>query len=365
MSLLYAGTPHRFTGLTTIGKIFFIVALVMYVAVSITIASRFFVYPHTLRCSLMHPTESLFIPTAILTCKYSRTVGTKSCPRTYIGIVATLLACVQIYGTPHCGPWLIVAVRVLFWIYVAIAFTSAVLQYLYLFCGSVHRLTIQSMTPAWILPIFPVLLGAVVASIIAPAQPLTSRWTIVVCGLTLLGMGWMVAFLIYPLYLYRLMTLGLPAPNLRPGMFIAVGPPAFTGLALINFGSTLAASKGIGFFTDREVALTVLSAFADLTAVFLWAFSFWFFSFSLIAFICGIRSMSFHLVWWAGVFPNAVLALATGRIGQRLKSEGIMWVASAIAILLTAAWLFVIALNIRAVFLRQILMPGKGEDKGQ
>jgi hypothetical protein len=42
-----------------------------------------------------------------------------------------------------------------------------------------------------------------------------------------------------------------------------------------------------------------------------------------------------------------------------------MWVASAIAILLTAAWLFVIALNIRAVFLRQILMPGKGEDKGQ
>jgi hypothetical protein len=47
-----------------------------------------------------------------------------------------------------------------------------------------------------------------------------------------------------------------------------------------------------------------------------------------------------------------------------LKSEGIMWIASAMAILLTIAWLFVIALNVRAVFLRQIMMPGKSEDKG-
>jgi tellurite resistance protein TehA-like permease len=74
MSLLFADTPHRFTGLTTIGKLFFLVALVMYAAVSIIMASRFFLYPHTLRCSLTHPTESLFIPTAILTCKYSQAV---------------------------------------------------------------------------------------------------------------------------------------------------------------------------------------------------------------------------------------------------------------------------------------------------
>lgn len=255
--------------------------------------------------------------------------------------------------------------RVLFWIYIAFAFTLAVIQYLYLFSAPAHRLTIQSMTPAWILPIFPVLLGAVLASIIAPAQPLSSRWTIVVCGITLLGMGWMVAFLILPLYLYRLISHGLPAPNLRPGMFIAVGPPAFTGLALINFGSTLAASKDIKYFADRQAALTVLSAFADLAAVFLWAFSFWFFCFSLVAVMSGIRRMSFHLVWWASVFPNIVLGLTTGRIGQRLESQGIMWVASVMAILLTGAWIFVIALNVRAVMSRQIMMPGKDEDKGE
>lgn len=220
------------------------------------------------------------------------------------------------------------------------------------------------MTPAWLLPIFPTLLGAVLASIIAPAQPLLSRWTIVLAGITLLGMGWMVAFLILPLYLYRLMTLGLPAPNLRPGMFIAVGPPAFTGLALINFGSILADSHDLTYFVDRRETLLVLAVFADFTAVFLWAFSFWFFSFSLIAVLLGSGKMSFHLVWWAIVFPNIVLALTTGRIGQRLNSQGIMWVASAMTIMLTVAWILAMVLNLRAVLTSRIMMLGKDEDKG-
>lgn len=279
--------------------------------------------------------------------------------------VASLLACAYVFGSPYCGPWFVVAVRVLFWMYVAVAFTSAVLQYLHLFCAPVHRLTIQSMTPAWILPIFPVLLGAVVASIIAPAQPLSSRWTITVAGITLLGMGWMVAFLILPLYLYRLMTLGLPAPNLRPGMFIAVGPPAFTGLALINFGSAITTSGDLEYLADKRLVLPVLAVMADLTAIFLWAFSFWFFSFSLIAVLSGIRRMSFHLVWWAVVFPNIVLALTTGCIGQRLNSHGIMWVGSAMTILLTAAWLFVVVINAYALLTQQIMMLGKDEDKGE
>lgn len=69
MALLFASTPNRFTGLATIGKIFFILALVLYITAAVMIALRFFLYRHTLRCSLVHPTESLFIPTAILTCE--------------------------------------------------------------------------------------------------------------------------------------------------------------------------------------------------------------------------------------------------------------------------------------------------------
>jgi hypothetical protein len=34
------------------------------------------------------------------------------------------------------------------------------------------------------------------------------------------------------------------------------------------------------------------------------------------------------------------------------------------AVLLVVAWMFVAALNVRAVVVKQIMMPGKDEDKG-
>lgn len=186
----------------------------------------------------------------------------------------------------------------------------------------------------------------------------------VVGGTTLLGTGWMIAFLIYAIYVYRLMSFGLPTPNLRPGMFIAVGPPAFTGLALINFGADLSRLADHGYFVDKEGAVVAIQAITDFAAIFLWAFGFWFFCVSLVAVALGIRDMSFHLVWWASVFPKIALALVTGRLGERLNSQGIKWIASAMTILLVSAWLFVVVLNLRAVVSRQIMMPGKDEDKG-
>ena len=188
--------------------------------------------------------------------------------------------------------------------------------------------------------------------------------TIIICGITSLGLGWTVAFLMYALYLYRLTTMGLPAPNLRPGMFIAVGPPAFTGLALVNFGSALYNVTGYGYFNGRSEAIKILQTVADFIAIFLWAFAFWFFCITLIAVLSGSRSMSFHLVWWALVFPNIALALVTGRIGQVLESEGIKWVASMMTLFLVAAWIFVFFTNVRAVLKGQIMMAGKDEDKG-
>lgn len=163
------------------------------------------------------------------------------------------------------------------------------------------------------------------------------------------------------------MSFGLPAPNLRPGMFIAVGPPAFTGLALINFGASLPKLAENGYFVGKggEAAIIALRSFADFTAIFLWAFAFWFFCVTLVAVLLGLPGMSFHLVWWAAVFPNIALALVTGRIGERLESGGITGIASAMAVLLVVAWLFVAVLNLRALVVRQIMMPGMDEDKGR
>lgn len=262
----------------------------------------------------------------------------------------------------HTNTGLITGIRILFWLYVSFTFIHAVAQYWYLFTAPTDRLTIQSMTPSWVLPIFPVMLCGTFASLIAADQPLTQRMPIIVAGVTFQGLGFMVSFLMYSIYLGRLMQNGLPAPNLRPGMFIAVGPPSFTGLALIGLSNAI--PRDYGYFGTHPAAFDILQTMALFTAVFLWTLAFWFFCISVVSVLAGVRKMSFHLVWWALVFPNVGFTIVTIDIGRQLESDGILWLTSAMTILLVCMWIFVFSEHIRALLTKRIMMPGIDEDKG-
>ena len=72
--------------------------------------------------------------------------------------------------------------------------------------------------------------------------------------------------------------------------------------------------------------------------------------------------MSFTLNWWAFIFPNAGLALAIIQLGKVYKSPGVDWVASVLTVLLVVMWIIVTVANIRAVWQKKILWPGKDED---
>ncbi|PVH75474.1 C4-dicarboxylate transporter/malic acid transporter [Cadophora sp. DSE1049] len=351
IGLVLGQTPHRFRGLNTIGDIIFIFDLVLFICFCAIIATRFTLFPRTIKKSLSHPTESLFFPTF------------------WISIV-NILSQIQIYGVPKCGPWLVVTMRVLFWMYAACTFCVAVGQYFFLFTGK--PLTIQSMTPAWILPIFPIMLCGTLASLMGSSQPPDYGLPILVAGITFQGLGILIATFMYGAYLRRLMTDGLPSPNTRPGMFIAVGPPSFTGLALLGISANLRliypAYSTISNITHPEVIADVFRIIALSAAVFLWATAFWFFSIALVSVIHGASSkegMSFHLVWWAFVFPNVGFTICTIKIGEALMSEGVKWVGSVMTVLLVVVWLFVGCAHVRAVWKREILWPGKDEDHDQ
>jgi tellurite resistance protein TehA-like permease len=75
--------------------------------------------------------------------------------------------------------------------------------------------------------------------------------------------------------------------------------------------------------------------------------------------------MSFNLIWYSLIFPNVGFTIAVIYIGTELSSPGIRWISSIMTIFLTAAWLFVISMNFRAVLTKSIMMPGKDEDKGE
>lgn len=278
IALLLHTTPHQFTGLVTIGKIVYIFDIVVFSLLCAGISARFFIYPGTLHKSLMHPTESPFLAAFFVALAY-------------------ILNGMQTYGVPATGDWSIITMRVLFWIYLTITFIVAVLQYFHLFTSKPQRLTLQTMTASWILPIYPIMLCGTLASLVAPLQPTTYKLHIIVAGVTTQGLGWTVSFMIYNIYIQRLIQFGLPAPDIRPGMFIAVGPPSMTGLALIGLSQALPVDSD--YFLQKPGMIMILQSVADFLAVFLWAFSFWVFCFSALAVFGGARSMTgFKLGWW-------------------------------------------------------------------
>lgn len=343
ISNLIHNQPHRFNGQTALGKLVFIVFIVLLVFNLTMISLRFILVPRALRSSLTHPTESLFFPCMWLS-------------------FAVLLMNIQAYGVPSCGAWLVTTLRVLFWIYAALTFIIAVGHYHLLFSAGKH-MSIHSMTPAWILPVFPAMLTGSVASTISGSQPLDQRLPIIVAGIAYQGLGFMISLIMMALYLSRLMADGLPDARLRPGMFMAVGPPSFTALALMGLSDNL--PRGYGYFVVHTLAIDVLQPLALVFSIFLWMFAFFFFCIAAVACIQGWKELPFSLICWSFVFPNTGFTIATIDIGLQLRSEGILWVGSIMTVLLVIVWLTNLVFQVRAIWLKRMLWPGKDEDRDE
>lgn len=169
----------------------------------------------------------------------------------------------------------------------------------------------------------------------------------------------------YTLYITRLVNSSLPEPSKMPGMFVAVGPAAYTSTTLVQLGVQAQTVLPSGFLGITSVPTGDLwKAVGVPIGIFLWLVGFWFFAISAVSNIINAKKISFTLNMWSIVFPNVGLTIALIQIGQVLDSDGIRGVGSAMTILLVIAWLLIAAGNIRAVWTRQILWPGQDEDGG-
>jgi tellurite resistance protein TehA-like permease len=100
-----------------------------------------------------------------------------------------------------------------------------------------------------------------------------------------------------------------------------------------------------------------------MSGLFVILFAYWFFFITTVAIFAGIRKMQFSLNWWAFIFPNAGLTLATIQAGSILRSPAINGVASALTILLVVMWCVTAGFCVRAVWQGDVMWPGKDEDK--
>jgi tellurite resistance protein TehA-like permease len=118
------------------------------------------------------------------------------------------------------------------------------------------------------------------------------------------------------------------------------------------------------YFTDTVVPDgEIVRIIGIMSGLFVVLFAYWFFFITTITIIAGIRKMKFSLNWWAFIFPNAGLTLATIQAASALKSEAMNGVASALTILLVIMWFIVAGFCIRAIWLGDVMWPGKDEDK--
>lgn len=103
LTCFLSAVPYRFPGLTTIGVIFFLLNIALFLFNIVMISLRFYLHPSTFRASYMHPTESLFIPGCVIS-------------------FGTILINITQYGVgSKAGVWLEDVMVVMYWIDCALA----------------------------------------------------------------------------------------------------------------------------------------------------------------------------------------------------------------------------------------------------
>ena len=346
ISILLGQQPFTFRGLETIGKVFFIIDLVLFVLNSALITTRFLLHEkpwQALKNSLHHPHESFFFGAFWVS-------------------INLIIYSAQLYGDPGERPWLVKALEICFWIYVACAIIVVVFQYHVIFDR--EELPVADTMPAWVLPAYPFLVAGPLAAVLLYNEPSNQGIPILIGGLLCQGLGFCLAFLMYSLYFERLISQKLPAPSKRPGMYVAVGPAAYTANALVELGYQARRQLPPDYLGITSVPVgDIWYAIGVPAGICFWLLSFWFFAVAGVSVLSNARSVHFTLNYWAFIFPNAGLTVATIWIGNTLDSTAVKAVSSAMTVLLVAAWFLVAAAHVRGLWKRQILWPGMDEDE--
>lgn len=338
LSLLINSQIKSFNGLKIIGFVVYFINLIMFFGISVGLIIRFTIHKGTFLKSITHPREGFFVPTLFLS-------------------FATIITSTEKYWIPENDSALAWAIQGTYWAYVILTLALAIGQYSYIFAA--HNFGLQTMMPTWILPIFPIMLSGTIASVIGKTQKDIFILPVVGAGLTCQGLGLSVAMMMYAHMIGRLMQSGLPNREHRTGLFMCVGPPAFTALAIIGMVNSLERSPATE--NDTVLNMTVLYNIALISAVFLWSLSLWWFGIALVAVIQS-PPRYFHLGWWACIFPNTGFTLASISMAREFGNEVLIWATTVMSICMVCAYLFVLASQVRAVIVQDIMYPGRDED---
>ncbi|KAK1508474.1 C4-dicarboxylate transporter/malic acid transporter [Colletotrichum tamarilloi] len=318
--------PYQAAWLNGIAVAFFLLNVMLFIINCALASIRFKSRPGALTHSFTDQTESLFIPSAVVS-------------------FAIISINICQFGVPHVGPWLLRIMQILFWFYIALSVLASATIYLILWSTLIFP--IHTMTPTWVFPAYPLLLTAPFASNLIQAAVQTNqqvvtlnRTAIALCAVATQGAGCLIAFMISAAFIYRLMTQKLPRDFQRPGVFISIGPFAFTVGGLVQLGNS--ADKILpSNFLGTDLAVPIIKVMSVLIGLWLWGLSMWFFIVSVGSLWKYVRpesKMPFQMTWWSFVFPNTALVTATTALGKALQNNGLQIFGCVFAACLIVIW---------------------------
>ncbi|KAF0330880.1 C4-dicarboxylate transporter/malic acid transporter [Colletotrichum asianum] len=338
--------PYQAAWLNGIAIAFFLLNVLLFVMNCILATLRFHWRPGTLVHTFTDQTESLFIPASV-----SQDYLETNSERDRFAII-----CINIcqFGVPYVGPWLLRIMQILFWSYTAMSVLASATIYLVLWSTLVFP--IHTMTPTWVFPAYPLLLTAPFASNLITAasqtnqtQVILNRTAIALSAVATQGAGCLIAFMISAAFIYRLMTQKLPRDFQRPGVFISIGPFAFTvgGIVLLGNQADKILPQG---FLGTDLAVPIIKVLSVMIGLWLWGLSVWFFVVSvgsLWKYVLPANKMPFQMTWWSFVFPNTALVTATAALGKVFQNSGLQIFACVMAAGLIVVWVVVFVTMVR------------------
>ena len=150
-------------------------------------------------------------------------------------------------------------------------------------------------------------------------------------------------------------------------MFVSVGPAAFTVAGTLGMAEGAQQALPAGFMGNEMIAAIIIKVVAAYMSLWIWGLAFWFFFISVGAHWSCVKHgrMTFTMTWFSYVFPNTALITSTFAIGRAFDSNAIRIIGCVMTPILIVVWIGVIGMMIRAIYLKQILWPQKGEDRDE
>ncbi|KAG2172660.1 hypothetical protein INT43_000007 [Umbelopsis isabellina] len=331
LSILLMIAPHQFPGEKYIGIALYFINIALFLLFLCFTISRNIMFPWVLKLLLRHPTQCMFIGTLPMG-------------------LATIVNATLLIAVPKYGDWAIILSHVLWWIDVAI--TIVIVTAIPLLMFEAHKLTLQSMTAAWLLPVVPAVVAASSGALLATVLPVAQAKICIVVSYVLWGMGLGLATLILALYLHRITIHSLPNAEVIVSAFLPLGPMGQGSYGIVQLGK---ASKMVLSDSDMLHGTStgeVIEIVTTLTGLLLWGFGLWWLCHGI--FSVTIRAlknkMPFNMGFWGFIFPLGAYTSATIILAGQLNSAFLYILSLVFLICLVILYLVIMGLTLRNVF---------------